>query len=75
VNHGLPLDETTLNSVREFADATSSTALNMALTWFKSGTTGEILIRREEAAWSDRTARIDRGESWAAADARIAEEA
>lgn len=75
VNHGLPLDETTLNSVREFADATSSTAWNMALTWFKSGTTGEILIRREEAAWSDRTARIDRGESWAAADARIAEEA
>lgn len=65
VNHGLPLDENTLNSVRHYADATSSSAMNIALTWFKNGDPGETLLHREEDAWSERMDRIGHGLSWA----------
>ena len=74
VNHGLPLDEITLNSIRNYADDTSSTALNIALTWFKSGDPGATLLQREGNAWSDRMDRIGHGMSWAADDARTEEE-
>ena len=59
VNHGLPLNVTTLNSIRDYADHTSSTALNIALTWFKDGDPGETLLQREEGAWAERIDRID----------------
>lgn len=45
VNHGVPLNLTTLNSVRNYADATSGTALNIALSWFKNGGPEASLIR------------------------------
>lgn len=59
VNHGLPLNVTTLNSIRDYADHTSSTALNIALTWFKNGDPGETLLQREESAWAKRMDRSD----------------
>jgi hypothetical protein len=59
VNHGLPLNVTTLNSIRDYADHTSSTALNIALTWFKDGDPGETLLQREEGARAERIDRID----------------
>ena len=74
VNHGLPLDATALNSVREYADRTSSTALNIALAWFKNGEPGATLLQREEAAWAERTDRIDHGVSWTVEDTRAEEE-
>jgi len=74
VNHGLPLHETTLNSIRDYADCTSSFALNIALTWFKNRDTGATLVQREESAWADRIERIGRGESWAAHDVRFKNE-
>lgn len=70
VNHGLPLDENTVNSVRDYADVTSSSAMNIALTWFKSGDLGEVLLQREEDAWFQRMQRIGDGSSWAAVDAQ-----
>lgn len=66
VNHGLPLQQSTLDSVRVYADATSGAALNMALSHFKSGTSGAILLQRELDAWTERLGRIRRGKSWAA---------
>lgn len=74
VNHGLPLDETTLNSIREYADSTSGAALNIALTWFKNGDPGPTLLQQEEDAWTDRMDRISRGMSWVTEDARTGEE-
>jgi hypothetical protein len=74
VNHGLPLNETTLNNIRDYADNTSSTALKITLTWFKNGDPGATLLQREENAWADRTDRIGHGLSWAAEDARTEEE-
>jgi hypothetical protein len=71
VNHGLPLHETALNSIRNYSDNTSSAALNMAITWFKDGGAGATLLDQEESAWGDRQDRIGRGLSWAAADALI----
>lgn len=65
VNHGLPLRVTTLNSVRDYADHTSSTALNIALTRFKNGDHGETLLQREEGAWAERMNRIDHDLSFA----------
>ncbi len=70
VNHGLPLDATTLGSVRDYAEATSRGALHLALTWFKTGDSGATLLKREEDAWTARKDRIGRGESWATATAR-----
>ena len=70
VNHGLPLREATLNSIRNYATVTSGAALDIALTWFKNGDTGESLLRLEEEAWTDRMDRIERGTSWAEASAR-----
>jgi hypothetical protein len=61
INHGLPLSLTTLNSVREYAESGSRTGLNIALTWFKAGEPGEVLLQREEAAWVERMKRIDSG--------------
>lgn len=69
VNHGLPLDENTLNSVRDYADATSSGAMNIALTWFKSGDLGHALLQREADAWFERMDRIGDGLSLAAESA------
>jgi hypothetical protein len=66
VNHGLPLRETTLNSIRNYAADTSRTALNIALTWFKNGDTGAALLQREDSAWAERKDRISHGVSWAA---------
>jgi hypothetical protein len=74
VNHGLPLHETTLNSIRDYADCTSRFALDIALTWFKNSDTGAGLIQREKSKWAERTERIGRGESWAAHDARFENE-
>ncbi|QOT19794.1 hypothetical protein [Paenarthrobacter sp. YJN-5] len=65
VNHGLPLSETTLNSVREYADETSRTALNIALTWFKKGADGPALLQKRDKQWADRVERIAQGMSWA----------
>ncbi|MBC9927408.1 MULTISPECIES: hypothetical protein [unclassified Leucobacter] len=75
VNHGLPLNETTLNSIRRFADSTSSTALNLALTSFKTGDDGSTLLGREESAWTHRMDRICRGMDWAADDRRASGDA
>jgi len=74
VNHGLPLNVTTLNSVRDYADDTSNTALHIALTWFKNGDPGDTLLQREEKAWVERMDRIDHGLSWAIGDTRTEEE-
>ncbi len=71
VNHGLPLGAIMLNSVRAYAAETSHAALNIALTWFKNGESGGVLLKREEEAWGERMARIDNGDSWAVEDARI----
>jgi hypothetical protein len=64
VSHGLPLDRTTLNSVRDYAESTSVAALDIALTWFKSGEKGATLLEREKDSWSERMDRIGRGISW-----------
>ena len=74
VNHGLPLHETTLNSIRNYAANTSRTALNIALTWFKNGDSGAALLQREGNAWADRKERISHGMSWAAEDEQTAKE-
>jgi hypothetical protein len=63
VNHGLPLDATTLNSIREYADTTSGMALNIALSWFKNREPGTALLQRAERAWVERTDRIGYGRS------------
>jgi hypothetical protein len=70
VNHGLPLGATTLASVRDYADKTSVAALNMAIHWFQSKEPGDLLLRREDEAWDERMARINRGISWASADSQ-----
>lgn len=70
LNHGLPLHETTLNSIRNYAADTSKTALDIALTWFKNGDPGAALLQREEKAWTDRMDRIDHGTSWEEEDAQ-----
>lgn len=70
VNHGLPLSESTLNSIRNYAAGTSRTALGIALSWFKNGDQGAVLLHRAEKAWTDRMDRIGRGMSWAEEDAR-----
>lgn len=74
VNHGLPLRDTTLDSIRAYADSTSRSALHLALTWFKNGGSGESLLQRGKGAWIDRMDRINRGMNWAAAEAREAPE-
>lgn len=74
VNHGLPLATITLNSIRNYAGETSTTALHIALAWFKNGDTGETLLQREENAWTERMDRINHGLSWAADSARTEEE-
>jgi hypothetical protein len=74
VNHGLPLDETTLNSIRNYAESTSKTALDIALTWFKNGESGAALIQREEKTWTERMDRISSGVSCADDDARTNKE-
>jgi len=74
VNHGLPLNETTLDSIREYADHTSSTALNIALTWFKNGDQGPTLLQQEDDAWTHRMDRISRGMSWATEDTQTGKE-
>lgn len=70
VNHGQPLQEATLNSIRNYAADTSKTALGIALTWFKNGAPGAALLQREEKAWTDRMDRIGHGMSWAEEDAQ-----
>ena len=65
VNHGLPLHETTLNSIRNYAADTSRTALNIALTCFKNGGSGASLLQREHKVWAYRMARIRRDVNWA----------
>jgi hypothetical protein len=74
VNHGLPLDETTLNSIRNYAESTSKTALDIALTWFKNSESGAALIQREEKTWTERMDRISSGVSCADDDARTNKE-
>ena len=66
VNHGLPLHSATLGSVRTYADNTSRTALNTALTWFKTGRTGASVIAAGEQAWTERLRRLELGQSWSA---------
>lgn len=70
VNHGLPLHETTVSSIRSYATVTSGTALDIVLTWFKNGDTGMALLQLEEEAWTKRMDRIDRSISWAEDSAR-----
>jgi len=74
INHGLPLAATTLNSIRNYAVETSTTALHLALTWFKNGDTGETLLQQEENAWTERMDRINHGLSWAVDSARTEQE-
>ncbi|GIU56136.1 hypothetical protein NicSoilC12_37830 [Arthrobacter sp. NicSoilC12] len=74
VNHGLPLNEVTLNSIRNYAESTSKIALDIALTWFKNGESGAALIQREEKAWTERIDRISSGLSCVDEDARNNEE-
>jgi hypothetical protein len=74
VNHGLPLHEATLNSIRNYAADTSRTALDIALIWFKNGDSGAALLQKEDNAWADREDRISHGMSWAAEDEQAAEE-
>lgn len=74
VNHGLPLHETTLNSIRNYAADTSRTALDIALTWFKNGDPGKALLQREEKAWTNQMNRTGRGMSWAEESAPTEEE-
>lgn len=64
VNHGLPLHAATIGSVRGYADATSRTALHMAMTWFKSGRTGASVMAAEGDAWKERLLRLESGRSW-----------
>lgn len=64
INHGLPLAATTLNSIRDYANETSSAALNIALTWFKNDEQGAALLQREDDTWSDRIDRVTKGLSW-----------
>ena len=64
VNHGLPLDAATLNSIRGYAVDTSKGALDIALSWFKNGGSGAALLQREEKAWTNRMDRIGEGLSW-----------
>lgn len=64
VNHGLPLHYASLESVREYADATSRVALNIALSWFKTGTPGAVLLQREQDAWNNRIERTNQGRNW-----------
>lgn len=70
VNHGLPLDGVTLGSVRDYAFQTSSSALNIALSWLKSGEKGANLLQREEDAWSERICEAAQGVSWVERDAQ-----
>jgi hypothetical protein len=65
VNHGLPLDKTTLNSVRRYASSTSEVALYIALSAFKSDAPGQTLLKREHHAWAERIKRIDQGFTFA----------
>lgn len=74
VNHGLPLNATTLNSIRNYANHTSKTALNIALNWFKNEDPGETLLQREEDAWTERIDRIEHGLSLAIEHERTEEE-
>lgn len=69
VNHGLPLSTTALHSVRGYAEKTSTTALNLALTWYKAGGKGSELVQRSDQDWSARTSRVATGVSWADHDA------
>lgn len=69
VNHGLPLDGTTLNSVRSYGEQTSNAALNLALTWFRTKEEGAVLVKRVEDEWEDRMLRIDESVSLAELDA------
>lgn len=75
VNHGLPLNEITLNSIRDYADNTSSAALSIALTSFKTGDAGSTLLQREENEWTDRMDRIGRGLNWTSVDTWAEEDA
>lgn len=68
VNHGLPLDPITLESTREYAENTSSYAMNMALTWFKTRQSGATLLDQEHAALDERFQRIASGRSLAEDD-------
>ena len=74
INHGLPLSLTTLNSIRDYADKTSSAALGIVLSWFKSGDAGTTLLGREEVAWTDRMHRIALGLSLAMENTQSDEE-
>lgn len=74
INHGLPLNETTLNSIRDYANETSGTAINIALSWFKSGERGAALLKREEDDWAQRMDRIADGLSLAMEDTRAEKE-
>lgn len=70
VNHGLPLSASMLYSVRDYAERTSSAALHMALSWFKSDRDGSTLVTAQTQAWSDRHTRLDEGVSWLANEKR-----
>lgn len=72
VNHGLPLDAATLNSIRGYAIDTSRGALDIALSWFENGGSGAALLQREEKVWTDRMDRIGEGLSWAEEEASAA---
>lgn len=74
VNHGLPLNATTLNSIRDYADHTSRMALNIALTWFKNGDPSETLLQREEGAWAERIDRLNQDLSLAVGRTRSEDE-
>jgi hypothetical protein len=72
INHGLPLNLTTLTSIRHYAEATSNIALDIALSRFKTGRPSATSTYSDERAWTERMDRIDHGISWAAEDSRTA---
>ncbi|KJL28597.1 hypothetical protein RL72_00403 [Microbacterium azadirachtae] len=75
VNHGLPLSAIAVNSIRDYAAATSDDALTLALNWFKNHESGPNLVAQDKIAWDARIARTNSGESWAEASARTPQDA
>lgn len=68
INHGLPLHTTTLQSVRVYGDDTSTTAMDLALTWFKTRKPGHQILGALQTELDDLEAAIHRGESRADRD-------
>lgn len=71
VNHGLPLGNSTLYSVRDYAERTSTDALHIALSSFKSDKPGQMLVSAHSQPWLDRGTRLEEGVSWLDGETRV----